>query len=272
MSSIIAGFDGSPGAHAALSWAVREARLRGVPLRVMTFAESDDQPEQPRVDVLETLRAHLAPMVADLSGDLRADEPVRYEVLAGSPQPGLIAACSAGDLLIVGSRGRNPLTELLLGSVSHACLHAAPCPVAIIPPRDGDAAPHNRVIVGVDGSAPSRRAMYLAAEEARLRQATLHAVHAVYWVPIGAELATPDNEQLVNWGRHLLDAELRETHIGARPVVVAGHAGQVLARHSTHADLLVVGSRGRGPLVSLLAGSTADYCARHARCPVLITR
>ncbi len=268
MASVIAGFDGSAGSRAALHWAVREARLRRLPVRALTFLDGLDQPDAPTEADLDAIRSQLVPAVLALN----ADQQIDYQVVAGSPQAGLIAACTAEDLLVVGSRGRNPLTELLLGSVSHACLHAAPCAVAIIPIGEEHPRQHNRVIVGVDGSAPARRALRVAAAEARLREASLHALHAVYWVPIGAELATPDDQQLVNWGRHLVAAELRETHVAARPVVVPGHAGQVLTRHSEHADLLVVGSRGRGPLVSLLAGSTADYCARHARCPVLITR
>jgi nucleotide-binding universal stress UspA family protein len=53
---------------------------------------------------------------------------------------------------------------------------------------------------------------------------------------------------------------------------VPGHAGDVLVRHSTHADLLVIGSRGRNQLAMLLLGSTSDHCARHAGCPVMVVR
>jgi nucleotide-binding universal stress UspA family protein len=65
---------------------------------------------------------------------------------------------------------------------------------------------------------------------------------------------------------------LHEAEVAARPVIIHGRAPDVLVRHSTHADLLVVGSRGHKPLTNLLLGSTSEYCAQHAECPVMIIR
>src|SRR5690606_34954983 len=157
----------------------------------------------------------------------------------------------------------------LLGSVSKACLSHAPCPVVIARHQAEPTEPTRRVIVGVDGSEASRNALRVAAEEAKLRDAVFQAVHAVYWDHIGAELITPTPQQLVEWGKNLVDKELERAGVAARPVVIHGHAADVLVRHSRHADLLVLGSRGRNPLATLLLGSTTDHCARHAACPVM---
>jgi nucleotide-binding universal stress UspA family protein len=132
--------------------------------------------------------------------------------------------------------------------------------------------PVGRVIVGVDGSVHSRAALFVAAEEARLRGATLQVLHAVYWDRIGTELITPTSEQLLEWGHKLVDAELAATAVYGEPTVVPGHPGEVLVRHSGDADLLVLGTRGRNPAASLLLGSVSEHCVRHARCPVLVTR
>jgi nucleotide-binding universal stress UspA family protein len=107
----------------------------------------------------------------------------------------------------------------------------------------------------VDASDPSRLAIEVAADEARLRGAALHAVHAVHWDHLGAELVAPDTAQLVSWGKGLLDRELARAGVSARPVVIAGHAGDVLVRHSRHADLLVVGATGHNPLIGFRLGS-----------------
>jgi nucleotide-binding universal stress UspA family protein len=94
----------------------------------------------------------------------------------------------------------------------------------------------------------------------------------VHWDHLGVELMEPSTEQLIGWGQDLVAAELARTGVEARPVILHGHGADELVRHSAHADLLVLGSRGHNKLASLLLGSTSDYCAQHAMCPVMIVR
>ena len=264
MDRIIVGFDGSETSHTALAWAVAEARLHHATLAVWTILDDQaghltDRPSTPTPTLHGT----------KLAVDKRIGGfPAEHRIGQGQPAAELVRACTAADLLVVGSRGHNPLANLLLGSVSRACLHAAPCPVVVVhaqPP-----AGHRRIIVGIDASPAARQALVVAAEEARLRRAALHAIHAVHWDHLGTELITPSTRQLVALGNHLLDRELAQTNVAARPVIIPGHAPEVLVRHSTHADLLVLGSRGHNPLTNLLLGSTSDHCVRHAHCPVMI--
>jgi nucleotide-binding universal stress UspA family protein len=266
MDRITVGFDGSEAARAALVWAAAEARLHDVQLAVWTII--DDHPSAPAdtaADRAEAVRS-VEPQIDELVGDA-----AEHHVGLGPAAAGLVDACAPTDLLVVGSRGLNPLTSLLLGSVSRACLYTAPCPVAVVRPQPRRAAKPT-VIVGIDASAQARHALAVAAEEARLRGAALHAVHAVHWDHLGAELVAPATRQLLAWGKDLVDAELAHTDVAARPVVIPGHPSDVLVRHSARADLLVLGSRGHNPLASLLLGSTSDYCAQRARCPVMIVR
>ena len=129
----------------------------------------------------------------------------------------------------------------------------------------------DRVLVGLDGSAAALQALRVAAEEAKERGAVLHAIHAVYWHRVGTELVTP---RLRNWSRGVgawLPNSCTKRQWLHGPSSMA-RASDVLVRHSTHADLLVVGSRGHKPLTNLLLGSTSEYCAQHAECPVMIIR
>ncbi|GAA1696455.1 universal stress protein [Nonomuraea maheshkhaliensis] len=261
MERIIVGFDGSQGAAAALGWALGQARLHHADLLVWTVLPEQTAAATENAVVLDDLRR----TVRDIT-----HSAAEMRVTRGHPAAELAAACTDTDLLVLGSRGRSPLTGLLLGSVSRGCLHQAPCPVTIVPDRPRPARPYGRVIVALDGSPSSRLAVRLAAEEAALRGAELHAVHAVYWDPLGAELLAPDAGDLVAWGERLLAGELAELQVQARPVVVPGHPAEALTRLGAQADLLVMGRRGRSRLTGILLGSTSDYCAQHALCPVMV--
>lgn len=264
---VLVGFDGSVTSRAALGWAVEEARLHGAALEVWTVVEAPPPGVPDAGDdaaaVLDDLRS-AALTVTGGSG-------VEFRVGRGRAAAVLCAACDDSDLLVVGSRGRSPFAGLLLGSVSRACLSHAPCSVAVIGP-DVRAQSHGRVVVGIDASEASRRALNVAAQEAILRGDGLNAVHAVHWDHLGVELLEPTARQLVTWGRELVRSELAESGVDARSEVLSGNPSDVLVRHSATADLLVLGSRGHNPLATLALGSTSDYCIRHAACPVMIVR
>ena len=140
------------------------------------------------------------------------------------------------------------------------------------------------IVVGVDHSAGAKEALRFALEEARLRHATLRAVHAWQFGYIGA---TGMEGRLPAVGAELheyreaaeaaLDATLSEMPPEACEVeverrVVEGAPAAVLVEESRDADLLVVGSRGHGGFAQLLLGSVSQQCAHHAECPVVIVR
>ena len=258
---VVVGFDGSPPSTAALAWAAEEARLHRAPLRVVTVVD-DGQVRTDSCDLGERPRPDIDRILDGL--------PAECHVERGHTAARLVGACTTTDLLVVGSRGRGPVAERLLGSVSYTCLHTASCSVVVV--REQPARRGHGVLVGVDGSAAARHALTVAAAEAHLRGTTLHAVHAVYWEHHGVEWITPSVHDLLDWGKDVLHRELTDTGVSARSEVIHGHPADVLTRRSAHADLLVLGSRGRSPLANLLLGSTADHCARQARCPTMIVR
>lgn len=260
MGRVIAGYDGSHTSRAALAWAVHQAELHHAKLQVITVVD-----HRPTDQYADEVRARFHPDISRILGPMTVD----YRVEHGDPASELVRECEKTDVLVVGSRGRGPLAEWLLGSVSHACLHAAPCPVVVV--RQEPSQPHGVVLVGVDGSADSRLALTVAAEEARLRGATLHAIHAVHWDRVGTELMTPTVHELLGWGKHLLNQELTGAGVTAHPEVIHGSPSEILTRRSEHADLLVLGKLGHTPPANLLVGSTADHCARCARCPTMVT-
>jgi nucleotide-binding universal stress UspA family protein len=134
-----------------------------------------------------------------------------------------------------------------------------------------------RIVVGVDGSEGSIVALRWALEEARLREATVDAVHTWEYPYVG-ELAgmaafTIDRDELERAAREVLTTSIDHagpTSVPVKPILAYGPAASVLLDAAKGADLLVVGSRGRGGFAGLLLGSVSQQCAHHAPCPVEI--
>ena len=148
-----------------------------------------------------------------------------------------------------------------------------------------------RIVVGVDGSEGSRRALLWAAEEATLRAVPLEVIHTyehhLAWQGYGADESM--SAAAVEAMRQEIESAGREASRNAQAIVdrmveglegpevtatavESSHPAQALVAHSKGADLLVVGSRGRGGFKSLMLGSVSQQCAHHAECPVVIIR
>lgn len=135
------------------------------------------------------------------------------------------------------------------------------------------------VVVGVDGSPSSSKALAFAAEEARFRKASLKVIEAwsfpVFaagtYVPAGAYEDFPDETStaLASQVKEVLGPE---PGLSVEQVVTEGPAAKVILEAAEGAELVVVGSRGRGGFSGLLLGSVSSQVAHHARCPVIIVR
>lgn len=133
-----------------------------------------------------------------------------------------------------------------------------------------------RIVVGVDGSEGSRRALRWAIEQATARGAHIQAL--IVWqrtFDYGRERYWPADMALAEAaGQRLADAVAEVTGGGTavtiEQLVVEGDPGQALCEYSAGADLLIVGSRGLGGFAGLLLGSVSTKCAHHSRCPVVI--
>lgn len=136
--------------------------------------------------------------------------------------------------------------------------------------------PHPRpVVVGVDASEAALRAVSFAADEARLRNAPLHVVHALSWHFGGFSDATagPEVERLVRAAAQEIVGVAADGVEGGVEVVASladGDPVHALREASATAQLLVVGSRGTGGVTGLLVGSTAAGVVAHAACPVVV--
>jgi nucleotide-binding universal stress UspA family protein len=286
---VVVGIDGSDSSSAAARWAAAEATRRQVPLRVihvvppppgalatdLAWAAIDWQDRsQPLLDA-----------VTDFLHQLHPGLEVRSGVLVGQPTAAALnSEAESAELLVIGSRGRGGFASLLLGSTAVQVLETLTTPVVIVGPTVAADTPADSgaVIVGVDGSAGSQRALRFAAAEAALRGTTVTAVYA--WEPtphpgLDALRAASglDWSVLAQHATDMLDDELTRVraafpHVHVTGQTVAGHPVQGLLAASEEAQLLVVGSRGLGALGGLVLGSVSHSVVRAAHCPVAVLR
>lgn len=216
---------------------------------------------------LEAVRALAAEMgVADVG--LRKDS----SAAAGLHEE---AAARGAALVVLGSSNRSMVGRVLPGGTAERLLSGSPVPVAVAPHGYADRDDGRALIgVGFDGSLESRRAAQWAADLAGRSGASLQvlAVHTHLMfgsVVAGGAYGTKTVNQVM---AERLRAETDElaAAVSAEPRVLDGEAGRILVEHSESLDLLVLGSRGYGPLKSVLLGSVSSYVMHHAGCPVVV--
>jgi nucleotide-binding universal stress UspA family protein len=138
------------------------------------------------------------------------------------------------------------------------------------------AAGTGRIVAGVDGSDSSKAALRWAIQQAKLTGASVDAVMAWSYSTAYAPMTGSDVD--IEGGTRKALTEIIKDVAGSQPevpvrqLVGEGHAAEVLLREARDADLLVVGSRGRGGFASAIVGSVSLQCVLHAHCPVLVLR
>jgi nucleotide-binding universal stress UspA family protein len=138
----------------------------------------------------------------------------------------------------------------------------------------GDAG--ERIVVGVDGSAPSRAALQWAAHQAELTGAAVVAVTAWEYpvFSVGQVLLPPEDPESIatRMLAETVTSALPDAPVEIRQQTVGNHPAQALVDAAQGAQLLVVGSRGHGTFSAALLGSVAMACIQHAPCPVVVVR
>ena len=285
---IIVGVDGSPAAKVAVDWAARDAAMRKVPLAVVTVLDPPAGHTFPKNPIpLEYMRWQEDEGRTVLNDALKTVEDsakqlgpinVSGELMPGLAVPTLVELSKDAEMVVVGCRGRGALARTLLGSVSTGLVHHAHCPVAVIHSED-PLMPHPSqapVLVGIDGSPASESATAIAFDEASWRGVELIALHAwsdtamlefrvPNWSRVRSEAEELLAERLAGWQERYPDVDVVR-------VVECDQPARQLLEQSKSAQLVVVGSHGRGGFTGMLLGSVSTAVVHAARTPVIVAR
>ncbi|MEU6562885.1 universal stress protein [Nocardia nova] len=284
---VVAAVDGSAVAYHAAAWAAAHAALHDRRLHLVTSISvaggfgpgpilTEDDMSWLHIDG-ERILLEAARIARAATGD--HPPVITTEVTTDPIIEHLIEQSKRARGIVVGSRGLGAIRRSLLGSVSTAIVHHAECPVTVVRTISATDAVSavKPVLVGIDGSENSVPAVEFAFAEASRRNVGLVAVHA--W----SDISTALDPAIVGWDtvRESEDAALAESLAGyaERYPDVKVHRALVLDRpvrsllaESENAQLLVVGSHGRGGFTGMLLGSTSDALVHSVECPITVVR
>ncbi|APA98954.1 universal stress protein [Nocardia seriolae] len=280
---IVVAVDGSPTSYRAVAWAAVEAELRRLPLEiVIAYGVEPSREPWTALGVAERAAVHAeaASVPAEATRIARHTVPGETVSVTGAAvdEPvlsALVARSATARMMVVGDRGRGAIRRAVLGSVSSGLARRAECPVAVVHGEpDVERGADGPVVVGVDGTANSLPAVRMAFEEASRRKVPLIAVHAwsdssgfdlevLGWDAIRERADLQLSEWLADCGDEFPDVTVERRVSGDTPV-------RALLEYADAAQLLVVGTHGRGGLGRLALGSVSTALLHAAACPVLV--
>jgi nucleotide-binding universal stress UspA family protein len=293
---ILVGVDGSAAALGAVRWAAHDAALRNVPLTLVHVVNAPApgwsqvpapagfrQGQEKRAPEFIKSAIKVAEESAEESTGERGPVQIDSKVFYSATVPTLVCLSKEADMVVVGYRGHGGVVvRNFLGSVSSGLVYHAHCPVAVIHDEEPLVANVARapVLVCIDGSPASETATAIAFDEASRRGVGLMALHAwtdprlsdfkelfpnVNW---DAQLSGEEEtlaERLAGWQERYPDVRILRK-------IEVGDAASPLIEASKRAQLIVVGSHGRGGFAGMLLGSVGAAVVNRARIPVIVAR
>lgn len=287
---VVVGYDGSESSTSALDWAVREAKLRELPLSIVcaflipvggiphTLALDWPQVDKARA-AHQRLVDEAVERVRGREPDLEVSAEVIDSVTIGAT---LIEKSDSCELMVLGSRGRGGFAGLLLGSTGVQVAAHARCPLITV--RESSVVNGQypgQIVVGVDGSEVSMAALEFALKAASIHDCDLVAVHVWDYpaiampgsvVPVAYDRQEFSERESALLAESLAGCQERYPNVNIIRRVETGEARQVMLDISAGCRLVVVGSRGHGGFTGMLLGSTSQALLHHAEAPVAVVR
>ncbi|WP_280371831.1 universal stress protein [Nocardia wallacei] len=285
---IVVGVDDSAAADAAVAWAADVAVQRKRELRIVhglnlgNMREVFGRHEMWVPAVRNAVRTHGAALVqrAELRArETRPEVRVATEISPESPAKLLLRHSATAYLVAMGASGASGPPAYIGSTLLSVSSHAVGPVVVVRTDPHHSVRTTGPVVVGVDGGAASRAALAAAFEEAVARGTELVALHAWTDFDLGRFAGDPyvlfpgyeiETDERVSLAERLAGWQEKYPQVPVRRQVALADPKAELLRWSNWAQLLVVGSRGRGGFRGLLLGSTSHSLVQHAHCPVMV--
>ncbi|GAB91593.1 universal stress protein [Gordonia rhizosphera] len=285
MSAFLVGVDGSDASTAAVKWAAKAAAAEDVELKLVGVYDISTSNYAPGLiipqDVVDAIKQDAADAVhaaAEVAKEVAPRVTVHTTLVEGDAARALLELGKDAGAIVLGTRGLGTVKGLFLGSVSVSVAAHFHGRVVIVSGEGGD----GPVVVGIDESEISDAAVAEAFRQASLHKAKLLAVHT--WTPLDVDALHGygiEPEEIERMSQEALEA-VSERMAGystdypdvvvERVVIPEEPAKAVLDAAGENAQLIVVGSRGRGGFKGLLLGSTSQKILHQAHCPVMVVR
>lgn len=288
---VVVAVDGSAASHNAVRWAANTANKRGIPLRLASsytmpqflYAEGMVPPQE-LFDDLQSETMEKIDEARAIAHEVAPELKIGHTIAEGSPIDMLLDMSRDVTMIVMGSRGLGGLSGMVMGSVSAAVVSHASCPVVVVREDNtvDESTKYGPVVVGVDGSDVSQKATEIAFAEAYARGAELVAVHTWMDMQVQASLAglsaaqqqweEVEREQVDMLTERLQPMTDAHPEVQVRKVITRDRPVRALVENSEGAQLLVVGSHGRGGFKGMLLGSTSRALLQSAPCPMMVVR
>jgi len=283
MSKIIVGIDESPGSADAIALGSRLAGITGSTLLFVNVFPYDTHLSRANNREYEMYLRQDSRELLERLRSAHGDDTVEVAAVANhSPSHGLheLAEKEDADLIVVGSTHTGRAGRVLPGSTAERLLHGSPCPLAVAPKGYAQHSGEEpaRIGCGYDGSASAQRALAAARRLAAATGGRLRVIRAfeplTYDVPpenASLDGITSYNDALQARASEELEAAVASIKTdGADAQLAVGDPAHILAEASEALDLLLVGSRGYGPMHAVMVGGVAGRLVREAACPVIV--
>lgn len=288
---VVVAVDGSEASKVAVRWAANTAMKREIPLRLASsyampqflYAEGMVPPQE----IYDDLQAETLEKIEEARGialEVAPEIKIGHTIAEGSPIDMLLDMSKTATMIVMGSRGLGGLSGMVMGSVSAAVVSHADCPVVVVREDNhvDESTKYGPIVVGIDGSAVSEKATEYAFAEAAARGAELHAVHTWMDMQVQASLAglaaaqqqwkVVEEEQHVLLAERLAGFQEQYPNVVVKKIVTRDRPVRALCDAAEGAQLLVVGSHGRGGFKGMLLGSTSRALLQSAPCPMMVVR
>lgn len=284
---VVVAVDGSDASKVAVRWAAHTAMKRNIPLRLASsyampqflYAEGMVPPQE----IFDDLQAETMEKIEEareIAYEVAPEIRIGHTIAEGSPIDMLLEMSKDSTMIVMGSRGLGGLSGMVMGSVSAAVVSHAECPVVVV--REDNLTDSGPVVVGIDGSAVSEKATEFAFAEAEARGVELHAVHTWMDMQVQASLAglsaaqqqwqVVEEEQNALLAERLAGFQAKHPNVVVKKIVTRDRPVRALVDAAQDAQLLVVGSHGRGGFKGMLLGSTSRALLQSAPCPMMVVR